>query len=145
MAILNELRRKIRRLFVGDEATPSVRCFGSDIHGTARSAFLVAVLANDEMSEVFGKVTCSFDRISRTLTVAEAHVVERWRHLWIFQDMLAAAVEKCAARDVVVNDSTNDRYWAKLLGREVAGARVRGASRSREAATAGTSGHCVPQ
>ncbi len=143
--MLNGLRRKIRDLFVGAEASPSVRCFGSDIHGTARSAFLVAVLANDEMSEVFGKITCSFDRLSLTLTVAEAHVVERWRHLWIFQDMLAAAVEKCAARDVVVNDPANDRYWAKLLGHEVAGARVRGAARPREAATAGTNGRCVPQ
>ena len=143
-AMLNDLRRKIRGLFMDPGPNPSIRCFGSDIHGTARSAFLVAVLANDEMSEVFGKITCRFDKISLTLTVAEAHLVERWRHLWVFQDMLAAAVEKCAARDVVVNDPANESYWTKLLGHDVAGARVRGASRAREAA-ATPDGRCLPQ
>lgn len=142
--MLNDLRRKIRHLFVAPGASPSIRCFGSDIHGTARSAFLVAVLANDEMSEVFGKITCRFDRISRTLTVAEAHLVESWRHLSVFQDMLAAAVQKCAARDVVVNDPANERYWTRLLGHDVAGARVRGTARPREA-PAPPDGRCLPQ
>ncbi len=135
--MLNDLRRKIRQLLPGAAAAPSIRCFGSDIDGAARSAFLVAVLADDAMSEVFGRITFRFDRISRTLTVAEAQVSERWRHVSIFQDMLAAAVHKCAARQVVVNEAGNP-CWTKLLGSEVAGARVRGAAASREIARAAT-------
>ncbi len=142
--MLNGLRRKIRDL-LDPAAHPSVRCFGSDTAGAARSAFLVAVLADEEMSEVFGKVTCRFDRISRTLTVTEAHVIEAWRQVSIFRDLLAAAVEKCAARDVVVHDLANDPYWSKLSGREVAGARVRCASRAREADIRAGTGRCLPQ
>ncbi len=126
--MLNDLRRKIRGLFLGPEATPSVRCFGSDTDGAARSAFLVSVLADEAMSEVFGRITFRFDRMSRTLTVSEAQMTERWRHVSIVQDMLAAAIHKCAARQVVVNEAGNP-CWTQLLGREVAGARVRHAER----------------
>ncbi len=135
--MLNDLRRKIRQLLHGAAAVPSIRCFGSDIDGAARSAFLVAVLADEEMSEIFGRITFRFDRNSRTLTVSEAQVSERWRHVSIFQDMLAAAVRQCAARRVVVNEP-GDACWNRLLGSEVAGARVGSAASSREFAKAET-------
>jgi hypothetical protein len=121
--MLNHLRDKIRQFLPGAAEAPSIRCFGSDTDGAARSAFLVAVLADDAMSEIFGRITFRFDRISRTLTVAEAQLTERWRHLSICQDMLAAAVHKCAARQVVLSAAAHP-CWTKLLGREVAGARV---------------------
>ncbi len=128
--MLNALRQKLRQLFRNPESGVSVRCFGSDLDGNARSAFLLVLLSTAEMSQVFGKLVCRFDLRTRTLTVVEAHFAERWRQVSTFRQMLEAAIRKCRAQHVVIEDPGHGLRWIKLHAQEVAGARIHMTARS---------------
>ncbi len=90
----------------------------------------MVILCDEPMSAVYGKLTCRFDRSNSTLTVSEAYVLERWRHVSMFQDMLHAAVERCRAKRVIVEETSNEAQWSRLFRQVVAGARVQGCVRS---------------
>ncbi len=131
--MIGEWLRKLKGAFFVPDEAPVVRCYCSEPQGPRPHAFLMVILCDEPMSTVYGKLTCRFDRSNSTLTVSEAYVLERWRHVSMFQDMLHAAVERCRAKRVIVEETSNEAQWSRLFGQVVAGARVQASGTPRAA------------